>query len=192
MSSKKLFTKIILLVLVFSMGICSTSCDLSSSIELFRGLRIGEWSIALNQQTFSNVTIVSNGDEIKIVKGVAYHNGEKVTDEETQLINIIFVILNNCKKSNFSYDYKNNVYCADEKVFFSFPMEIEGMHTNVNGEASNVILQFNSDKKLDVFTCNIVLKLELLGYENTSDIISMYFSFSNYGTTTLSDENKVF
>ncbi len=201
MSNKKLFTKIILLILVLSMSVFSTSCNLetvltnifsgiySANNYFFNDLSYTEWNLALNQSSFNNVTIFADGEEIHMVGGEPYIDGAVVDDEDGNnlVLKIIMDIIGNCFKDDFSYDSSKNSYCANKKIPYSISMKVEGINATVYGEASNLILSFDTDRHLQYLLCNITLNLEALGYEDKSDVVSLNVEFCNYGTTRITN-----
>ena len=201
MSNKKFFTKIILLILVLSMSVFSTACNLETVLtNIFSGiysannyflndLSYTEWNLALNQSSFNNVTILVDGEEIHMVGGEPYIDGAVVDDENGNnlVLKIIMDIISNCFKDDFLYDSSQNAYCANKKISYSVSMEIKGINVTVFGEASNLILSFDTDRHLQYLLCNITLNVEAPGYEDKSDVLSLNAKFSNYGTTHITN-----
>ena len=199
MSNINLFAKIILLILVLSMSIFSTACNLETLLtnifsgiysvnnHFFNDLSYAEWNIALNKNSFSNVTILADGDEIRIVDGQPYVDGKIIEGDDGKclVLRIIMDLISSCFKDDFTYDSSKNAYCANKKIDYSIPMEIDGINATVYGEASNLILSFDSDRYLEYLFCNITLNVEALGYDKKTDVVSLNAKFSNYGTTTI-------
>ena len=201
MSNSKFFTKLVLLVLVLSMSIFSTACNFETVLTnifsgiysvnnyFFNDLSLAEWNIALNQSSFNNVTIFADGEEIHIVDGEPYIDGTVVDNEDGNnlVLKIIMDIISNCYKDDFTYDSSKNVYCANKKISYSISVKIDEIDATVYGEASNLILSFDSDRHLEYLLCNITLNVEALGYEENMDVVSLNAKFSDYGTTSITN-----
>ena len=144
MSNKKLFTKIIFLVLILSMSICSTSCSFINN--LFNELTDAEWNLAMNKSNFTNVTMDISDHSIKIVDGSFYDNGVALKNDGTDvLIRVIVNLFDNCDKDSFKFFLKNTY--SSTKITYSFDFvaeEIEdGLDVTISAEATNIVLEFD-------------------------------------------------
>ena len=186
MSKKKIFTKIILLVLVFSMGIYSTSCQFVSYV--FCELDDAEWESAMNPRNFNNVTMETTGKTIKILDGVFYDDGVALKNDGTDLLlRVIVKLFDNCKKENFDFLIASTYMCEKIEYTFGFvATEIDdGLDVTIAAKAENVVIQFYSDKKVGTLICNLSFTIIGHDYEEPMNDLPINMLFTNYGTTSV-------
>lgn len=199
--NNRIVSKIIFTILIISMLVCLTACDFQSVAtdiiisvnsvynSLVNDLSHAEWGKALNRSNFNNVILLVDGEEIKIVNGQAYVEGKAIDLEEwdtpSLMLKLVMGIINNSYKDDFTYDSKNNVYCANKTISCSFTSKIEGINVNLYCEASNLMLLFDDNKNLNHMLCNIVVTMSAMEYEETLGVEALKAEFYDYGNTSI-------
>lgn len=186
MSNKKLFTKIIFLVLILSMSIFSTSCSFFNN--LFNELTDEEWALAMNKNNFTNVTLDIGDHSVKIVDGLFYDNGDVLKNDGTDvLIRVIVNLFENCGKDSFNFFLANTYSCS--KIAYSFDFvadEIgDGLDVTISAEATDIVIEFDSNKKVKTLICDLSFTIIGDQYEKSMGDLRINAQFSDYGTTVV-------
>ena len=198
---KKLLSLLLALCMVLSLGVVLASCggDDDGSSKKDKNLSPiskEEWNEIIASDNFKNFTFKYTAtfsdqhqyDEpatgvLALANGKLSYNGEIQSSQaaeaaQTWYIDSALAIVNNF--DDFVYDEKNNCYTTDKTIRYNVNIH----DYNAKIEATNVVVEFDSDKNIAKISCDMLQKYEENG-QPAELSLKVVFEFYNYGTTVV-------
>ena len=209
---KKILSLILALALCASFTLALASCTEEEAKEIFENLTKEEWQQALAAPNFENVTInyeytnegiltkqiakftkdgvyrkmesfgtdgKSNGDSMAL-----YFEGEEATQQRNLFLQTFLAIVED--RDNFEYNETTKLYTAK-----SAEARIEQSEAiYITEKMKDGKLAFNKEGNVDTFECNLSETIYMNNEVMQSVTIDVTWTFSNYGTTTITAAEK--
>ena len=208
---KKLLSLILALALCASFTLALSSCTEEEAKEIFENLTKEEWQQALAAPNFENVTIhyeytnegLLTKQTAKFTKDGVYREmeafdaegkstgefgiyceGEEATQQRNLFLQTFLAIVED--RDNFEYDETTKLYTA--KSAEARIDQSEGLY--ITEKMKDGKLAFNKDGNVDTFECNLTESIYMNNELKQSATIDVTWTFSNYGTTVITAEEK--
>ena len=208
---KKLLSLVLALALCASFTLALSSCTDEEAKEIFENLTKEEWQQALAAPNFENVTIrYEYTNEGLLTKQIAkftkdgvyrkmesfdaegkatgehdiYCEGEEATQQRNLFLQTFLAIVED--RDNFEYDETTKLYTA--KNAEARIDQSEGLY--LTEKVKDGKLAFNKDGNVDTFECNLTESIYMANELKQSINIDVTWTFSNYGTTVITAEEK--
>lgn len=208
---KRILSLILALALCASFTLALASCTEEEAKEIFENLTKEEWSQALAAPNFENVTIhYEYTNEGLLTKQIAkftkdgvyrkmesfdadgklagshdiYCEGEEANQQRNVFLQTFLAIVED--RDNFEYDETTKIYTA--KSAEARIDQSEGLY--LTEKMKDGKLAFNKDGNVDTFECNLTESIYMNNELKQSITIDVTWTFSNYGTTTITAAEK--
>lgn len=208
---KKILSLILALALCASFTLALSSCTEEEAKEIFENLTKEEWQQALAAPNFENVTIhYEYTNEGLLTKQIAkftkdgvyrkmesfdaegkatgehdiYCEGEEATQQRNLFLQTFLAIVED--RDNFEYNETTKLYTA--KNAEARIEQSEGIY--ITEKVKDGKLAFNKDGNVDTFECNLTESIYMANELKQSINIDVTWTFSNYGTTVITAEEK--
>lgn len=208
---KKLLSLVLALALCASFTLALSSCTEEEAKEIFENLTKEEWQQALAAPNFENVTIrYEYTNEGLLTKQIAkftkdgvyrkmesfdaegkatgehdiYCEGEEATQQRNLFLQTFLAIVED--RDNFEYNETTKLYTA--KNAEARIDQADGIY--LTEKMKDGKLAFNKDGNVDTFECNLTESIYMANELKQSINIDVTWTFSNYGTTVITAEEK--